>query len=229
MPATSDLGDVESVGLKCVRVAADNKPMNADDERREVRSARPALIGLAGAVLIGALVVVISAVVSTSSARVAATTSSGGLLSAGTIDLTRPDAGATVLLDAEGLYPGAVTRGCTVVRYDGSVPVELRLSARPDGGTGLDDYVELSISVTSGDSCAGAAATTGATATRELFAGLLVDFWRTHSNFTTGVTVDEWMVAGDSVVVVASAGLVDDNRAGGLDTEVTFTFEGRPS
>lgn len=196
----------------------------------------------ASAPVIGALVALVSIAIlvvsgfTTSSARIAATTESNGLLSAGTVVLTRSDDSAGLVFDAEGLYAGAIVTGCVAVRYDGDVPATLRLSATPDGGSGLDRYIDFQLVQLASGTCPDAAtdpivneAPAVGTDDRELYAGLLFDFWQTHDSYVSGLPIAEAMTAGDSIAVQATATVVDDNAAAGLDTVLSFTFESRPT
>ena len=110
--------------------------------RARLRALLSALVAIG---LISATMVVAAKTVSTSSARVAASTSTGGFLTAGTVDIVRADGSASLLFDADNLYPGRVVVGCVVLEYGGSVPAALRLHGDRGRGTGLDDYVDLTL------------------------------------------------------------------------------------
>lgn len=212
-------------------------PRASDDARIASSPARGLITGMAAVALLVAVIVVIANVVSTSSARVAATTSTDGLLTAGTVVLTRSDDSAQLLFDADNLYPGREVRGCVELDYLGSTPATIRLHADAGDGSGLDRYIDLRLAVLAGDSCppveaaaaSSSVAPTGPAVGRELFSGRLARLWRDHPIYASGVTIASDVAPGDRVVIEAIAVVVDDNRAQGLTTDVVFTFEGRPT
>lgn len=178
---------------------------------------------------IASLVVVLAAgtfvwsAVSTSSARVSATTGSEGFLTAGTIDLTRPNEQQQFLFDQDGMYPGLVVDGCIDVRYDGSIPATVRLFARPSGGTGLDEYVDLTLELSTDPAgCDGFADPT------TLYSGRLSAFWARHTGYENGLTIGADLEQGTAVALRASAELVDDNDAQGRSFEFDVVVEVRP-
>lgn len=179
--------------------------------------------------LIVAVAVVISNAVSTSSARVSASTSSESFLTAGTVTLGRSDDSASLLFDADDLYPGREVRGCVVLEYAGSVPAVVRLHGDRGAGTGLDSYVELRLVALAGDDCPSDDQLVEDPSARSLFNGSLTSLWSDHASYRTGLPVATSMVPGDRLVIEAVAVVVDDNRAAGLTTEFTFTFEARPT
>ncbi len=180
------------------------------------------ILGVLGAlvVLLAAGVVVWSAV-TTSSARVAATTSGDGFFAAGEVELNQPDARVDLLFDADGLYPGREVTGCVLLAYDGSLPASVRLHGRRTSGTGLDEYVDLQ--VTLGDDCEGEAPDS-----TPIFDGRLSSLWTSHGAYDRGVDVLPAARPGDRVAIWATAEVADDNRAQGLTTTFTLTVEARP-
>jgi len=202
-----------------------------------------ALAPVLGAVaLVASIAVIVVSGVSTSSARIAGTTEADGFLSAGTVVVSQATDDTALLFDADGLYPGAEITGCVAIRYEGSVPAALRLTASLDDGSGLDRFIEIRLIEKRTGACPDADATASETATdtatrdpgagtggRVLYDGNLRAFWQTNRSYSTGLEIAGSMTAGDIVVVEATVTVVDDNRAAGLDTEVTFVFESRPA
>jgi hypothetical protein len=176
-----------------------------------------AVLGL----VLAALVFAWSAV-ETSSAKVRASTETVGFFSAATVTLDRSDASAELLFDTAGLYPGKVVTGCVQVVYDGSVPADIRLHGRTVGGSGLDDYVDLTLhTAESSSSCRRGAGP-------PLHEGLLADLWLDHPDFGQGLVLADAAEPGRTLTVWASATVVDDDRAQGLDTEFSIFIEARP-
>lgn len=188
--------------------------------------------------LVASIAVIVVSGVNTSSARISATTDAGGFLSAGDVVVSRATESTALFFDADGLYPGAEITGCMAIRYEGSVPAALRLTAILDDGSGLDRFIEIRIVESQSGACADANATPSAPATPDpepglvapvLYDGTLRTFWQQHRDYSTGLEIASSMTAGDVVVVETTATVVNDNLAAGLDTEVTFVFESRPS
>lgn len=183
---------------------------------------RPVRTLAALGVLIAALVFAWSAM-ETSSARVSASTETASFFTAAVVTLHRPDASAELLFDAAGLYPGLVTSGCVEIVYDGSVPATVRLHGATVGGTGLEDYVEITVLVSrSGPGCALDDPAT------EVFRGRLSDLWRSHADFGDGLPLASPARPGDRLAVRVAATVVDDDRAQGLTTDFSFSIEARP-
>ena len=115
----------------------------------------------AALVVLGAAIVVVISAISTSTARVTASTTGSSFFAAGTIDLSQPDSAVDLLFDTDGLYPGLDARGCVVIEYNGSLPVDVRLHASTRGGTGLEEFVELELRLRDSTTCDGDAADDG--------------------------------------------------------------------
>lgn len=199
------------------------------DETVETSLARVATTIVAALGLLVAVAVVVINAVSTTSARVAASTSSDAFLTAGTVVLGRSDDSASLLFDADDLFPGREVRGCAVLEYAGSVPAVVRMHADGGNGTGLDEYVDLRLAVVPGDDCPTSDQPLVDREPRALYSGRLDSLWMEHPTYATGVTVATSMAPGDRLVLEAVAVVVDDNRAAGLTTEFVFTFEARPA
>ncbi len=183
---------------------------------------RPLRTVAAIGVLVAASVLVWSAV--TSSARVSGSTSSQGFFEAGTVTLTRPGASAELLFDADGLYPGRVVDGCVEVRYEGSVPAELRLHAVRRGGSSLEDFVEIrAVFDRTSAGCASPSSDP-----RTVFEGRLADLWHRHPSFDQGIRLAQSIEAGELITLSARAEVVDDNAAQGRTTDFSIFVEARP-
>ncbi|MGB5756273.1 MAG: hypothetical protein WBM50_05110 [Acidimicrobiales bacterium] len=191
---------------------------------------RRSLIQLAAGlvVLLSAGVLVVNAFV-TSSARVSATTEGTTFFSAGVVDLVQPGTAVEFLFDDEQLYPGRELSACLEVEYRGSIPASVRLHGSLRGGTGLEEFTNLTVAVADGESCADSPSLDDdGDAGPQTFSGGLDRFATTHQDFATGLILVPRMVAGERVILRASASLLDDNRAQGLTTDFSFVVEARP-
>ena len=185
-------------------------------------SRRTLVLGALGAVVVlAAAAVVVWSAIDTSTARVAATTSGDSFFAAGEVALNQPDATVDLLFEDDGLYPGREVTGCVLVSYDGTLPASVLLHGRRTSGTGLDDYIDLRVSLA--DDCDQAPA-----ADATVFDGRLSRLWTAHGAYDRGVLVIATARPGDQVAIWASAEVADDNRAQGLTTTFTLTVEARP-
>lgn len=190
-----------------------------EDEARQRRWSGP----LFACLVLGALGVFVWNAVETSSARVNATTSANSVFSAGTVDLAQPNTVVELLLDANNLFPGTEIDGCVEIEYRGTIPADVRLHARLVGGTGLDTFIDLRVTLPPTDSCD----TPLPAGSPVIFEGTLDRFWRSHSSYAAGIGLAE-MTTSDIAVLHVVAGLQDDNDAQGLVTDFTLTVEARP-
>lgn len=174
-------------------------------------------------VVIGSLATFVWNAIETSTARVNATTSANSVFSAGTVDLAQPFTVVELLFDADNLYPGVEVTGCVEVDYRGSVPADVRLHSQRLGGTGLEEYVTVRFIQSSSETCDDDGVADGS----GIYEGTLGTFWREHGSYRNGIAVGQ-MQTGDRVVLHATASLVDDNTAQGLDTDFSLTVEARP-
>lgn len=186
---------------------------------------RLAIQVLAVLVVLGSGAVLVWRAVSTSSARVTATTEGTSTFSAGVVDLTQPDTVVDLLLDADDLYPGIEISGCVEIEYSGSIPATVRLHAADRQGSGLEDYIDLTLVKIAGDACPEADDEPTGT---PLFSGRLAALWQTHPDYAAGIPLAADMTEGERVVIHATATVVDDNRAQGLTTDFAVTIEARP-
>jgi len=179
-------------------------------------------IGVAAVVVIAAGIVAWSTF-TTSTARVSATTDADSLFEAGTLTLDRPDDSVSLLLNADGLYPGLEATGCVELAYDGSIPASIRLHGAPAGGTGLEEYVDIVLEQSRpGGSCPSFGPAD------PVFDGRLAGLWRRHPSYGRGFVMAPDATAGTRLALRASATVIDDNDAQGLATEFVITIEVRP-
>jgi hypothetical protein len=190
---------------------------------------RALVVAIVSVMLLGSIGVVAYSAIETSGARVAASTSTEGLLSAGSVVISRPEEPTALFFDADELYPGAEVRGCVVLRYDGTADATLRISAQPEGGSGLDEYIDLRLVALADNACPDDGEVADTTDARDVYDGQLDDFWKQHRDFATGLDLGPAMSMGDDIAIEATVVVVDDNRAGGLDTVLSFTIEARPT
>ncbi|MFK7918016.1 MAG: hypothetical protein AB8G14_08070 [Ilumatobacter sp.] len=183
---------------------------------------------LSGVAVVAALAVIAVSGMSTTSARIAASTESNGFLATATVDVQQAASSTRLFFDADNLYPGVTTIGCVAIDYNGSVGADLRVTAAPTGGTGLDEFIDIRLTTRFDGSCPTAASPDGDGGGRLLFDGRLSTFWRTHDSFATGAPVAT-MTAGDTVAIDAVITMVDDNDAAGRHVELSFSFESRPT
>lgn len=198
------------------------------DGASTARPARSVARVLSGVAAFGAIVVVVLSGLSTSSARIAATTDSNGFLSTATVSIDEATSSTGLLFDADNLYPGLATIGCVAFEYSGSAPAELRMAASPDGGTGLDEFIEIRLTARPAGICPALASVGNDGGGELLFDGRLQAFWQTHDSFANGVPVMT-MSAGEVVAVDAVITMIDDNDAAGRDVQLSFSFESRPT
>jgi hypothetical protein len=201
---------------------------------------RVQVAGSAFAVLVLACAVALGySVFSTSQARVSATTENTSSVF-GTVDIeliVQPEDGGTepassqLLFDATGLYPGKVVTSCVALTARSDLPLDIRLHGRREGGSGLDEFVELTVEAGVGGATGDCG---GFSTTATIFEGRLVAMWRDHPTFEAGVPIAETDTDGDgtgvdlTLTLRATATVVDDNAAMGRDTTFWMTVEARP-
>ncbi len=196
--------------------------MNAQiTEERSDRRTLPTVV--LSVIVLGAIGTFLWNAVETSTARVNATTSANSMFSAGTVDLAQPFTVVDLLFDANNLFPGTEIEGCVEVEYRGSLPADIRLHGRTMGGTGLDEFVDIRITLPQVATCDDVAESKG----RLYFVGTLAEFWRAHDSYHKGLPLTE-MTTGQTAVLHVTANLVDDNAAQGLRTDFAMTVEARP-
>lgn len=176
---------------------------------------------VAGAVVLAAAVALVIGGIRTSLAEVTASTSSTGLFSAGSIELEQVGEPVELLFDEDLLYPGVTVDACVEIVYRGSVPAEVRVYAQPLGGTGLDEFIRFEI-WTSKRPCPG-----GEPTRPLLFGETLLDFWRTHGDYGSGVDLGD-LEQDQTVTMMVRAELLDDPDAAGRYTDFAIVVEARP-
>jgi hypothetical protein len=152
------------------------------------------------------------------------TSNPGNSFQAGSVTLADNDAG-TALYDVTGKKPGQYAERCIKVTYSGSLPANVRLYRSTfSGGTGLDAYIDLSITKGTGDAgdCSDFSGSTS------VFSGVLNTV---GSDFTGGVALTNaggsaaW-AQDDAVTYKVRATLQDNNGANGKVTGThSFTWE----
>ena len=205
--------------------------------QRQASSVAPTrrVIGaLLGTLAFGAALVAVVGGVRTASGRFAGTTrNEGSLLSAATIDLRVTAAidgddiasVEALALDAANLVPGDVVQRCMVVGYSGVVDdVDVRMTGRIDGGSGLDAHLDAEVDLGTGSD----PACSDFARNRSSWAGTLDELAAQHGGFETGLELMTGADDGDSVTIRVRLALQDDDRAQGLDTGFWFELEVRP-
>ena len=173
---------------------------------------------------IGALLLVGLLVIGTSRAAFFDTTqNTGNSFSTGTVAISDDDSGSA-MFSASGLVPGDSVTECITVQYDGTeVPadVELYVGSGDLSGTGLDDYLDMTVELGTGGSFGSCAGFSGSS----VYTGTLDGFASAHTGFASGT--GSWSPAATSETRTYrfSFTLQDDNAAQGLDATVTFTWE----
>lgn len=221
--------------FKNVGGSADSFRMSATEAREAAHAASRAprqqslAIIVVAVALFAAVGFAVVGSIKTSSARVAASTDSDGFVSAGTIEISQPTSNTEFFFDATNLYPGRSLVGCIEIDYAGSIAAGLRLTARTEGGTGLDRYIDLRLATRADNKCPDEMDEATSGDLNDLFVGRLSTFWQTHNDYPSGLEITSTMSAGDGVAVVAVVEVIDDNDAAGKTVDLTFVFESRPS
>jgi len=144
---------------------------------------------------------------------------------AGSVVLVDDDAGVPLFDDLTNLVPGDTETDCIEVSYTGTVDAQVRIHGITTAGTGLDGYLDLTIERGTGTCAAFVPSVTVWDGTN----GDLGVFLSTATDYSTGA--DTWSVTGglpnEMVPFRVTATVQDDNGAQGLDTTVTFTWEGQ--
>lgn len=178
---------------------------------------------VAGAV--GALLVISGLIVQTSTAAFTATTdNSGNSWAAGSVSLRDNDSGAAMFAET-ALKPGSTGSRCIVVTYDGNLAANVRLRAATTGGTGLGDYLNLTVNRGTG----GAADCSDFASTEAVYGGTVTGLATTHSTFATGAGSWAPTGAGQASTYRFTWTLADNNNAQGKSVQSTFTWEAQNS
>jgi predicted ribosomally synthesized peptide with SipW-like signal peptide len=154
------------------------------------------------------------------------TSNPGNSFSAGTVTIGDND-GGTSIYSLSNQKPGDYDESCIKVTYTGSLAASVKLYRSAfAGGSGLDDYVDLSITKGSGDQfdCSDFAASSS------IHSGELDEFASSYDSgltLTNGSGSASWN-QNDAVTYRVRATLQDDDNAQGLATgSHSFTWEAR--
>lgn len=143
----------------------------------------------------------------------------------GSVTLVDNDAGVALFNDLTNLVPGDTETNCIEVSYTGTVEAQVRVHGAATAGSGLEDYLDLTIQRGTGTCAAFVANVTVWDGT----SGDLGVFLSTATDYSSGA--DTWGVTGglpeEMVPFRITATVQDDNGGQGLDTTVTFTWEGQ--
>lgn len=159
-------------------------------------------------------------VTSTRAAFLDTTDNSPNTFAAGDVVLNDDDAGS-VMFSVANLAPGASRTRCIEVTYTGSLDADVRMYGTA-GGTGLADYLDVSVEIGTGGnfaSCAGFAASS------TLFNGTLTAFAAGRTNYVNGLAGFAGATDPSSRTYAVTVTLQDDNRAQGLSATAGFTWE----
>ncbi|MCB2224227.1 MAG: M73 family metallopeptidase [Actinobacteria bacterium] len=173
---------------------------------------------------IAAFLVVGLLVAGTSRAAFFDTTENGSNeFAAGDVVLTDDDSGAA-MFDVTNMAPGDSATHCIEVTYEGSLApadVEMYVASGDLTGTGLDDYLDLTVEMGTGGAFGDCSGFSGST----VFDGELGAFASAHTDFAGGT--GSWTAAAtdESRTYRFTFTLQDDNAAQALSAGVTFTWE----
>ncbi len=151
------------------------------------------------------------------------TTNDSNSFDAGTVVLVDDDSGSA-MFSVSGMAGGDTAAECIAVTYNGSITpsdVVLYVAAGDLSGTGLDDYLNLTVERGTGGSfgdCTGFSGTS-------IYSGTLDGFTAASTDFASGAGLWTAAAPGDSRVYRFTATLQDDNAAQSLNATVTFTWE----
>lgn len=172
-----------------------------------------------------ALLVIASAVAvrSSSAAFTATTANTGNSWEAGSVTLGDDDSD-TAMFSVTGMMPGDPEVRCIEVSYSGSLDADVKLYGAITGGTGLEDYIDITVERGTGGSFGDCS---GFSASESVYTGTLAGLATDHTSFADGAGT--WAPVGggptDAVVYRFTTALQDDVQAQGLATTATFTWE----
>jgi hypothetical protein len=152
------------------------------------------------------------------------TTNDANTFDAGTVVLVDDDTGSA-MFSVSNMKPGDSSAECIAVTYNGTVvPADVveYVSAGDLTGTGLDDYLNLTVERGTGGSFGDC---TGFSSENTDYSGTLDGFAGTHTDFASGAGTWAPASTGESKVYRFTVTLQDNNAAQGLDATVTFTWE----
>jgi hypothetical protein len=152
------------------------------------------------------------------------TTNDANSFAAGTVVLVDDDTGSA-MFSVSNMKPGDSSQTCIQVTYNGTVvPADVveYVSAGDLSGTGLDDYLNLTIERGTGGSFGDC---TGFSAENTDYSGTLDGFAAASTDFASGAGTWAPAAQGEAKVYRFTVTLQDDNAAQGLNATVTFTWE----
>jgi hypothetical protein len=191
-----------------------------DGKSRQTIPRRTARLGAP----IAALLVVGLLVIGTSRAAFFdTTTNDANQFAAGTVVLVDDDSGSA-MFNVSGMAGGDTATECIAVTYNGSItPADVVLYVAPGGltGTGLDDYLNLTIERGTGGSFGDCTGFSGSS----IYSGTLDGFTAASTDFASGAGLWTAGSTGDSRVYRFTVTLQDVAAAQGLTADVTFTWE----
>ncbi len=156
----------------------------------------------------------------------APTDNTGNGFSAGTVSLSDDDSTAA-MFDVSNLAPNDTVTSCIEVTFSGTLDANVRLFGAT-GGTGLADYLDLTVDRGTGGSFGDCSTFS---ANEAVYSGTLSGFSATHSDFASGAGT--WAPVGGGPDDVVSYRFVvtlqDDPAAQGLDASAGFTWEAQNS
>jgi len=151
------------------------------------------------------------------------TENTGNTFAAGDVVLTDDDSNAAMFTVSD-MAPGDSAIKCIAVTYEGSLTpadIEMYVLAGDLTGTGLADYLDLTVELGTGGSFADCTGFSGAT----VYTGELGAFAAANVDFASGT--GSWTAAAtnDARTYRFTFTLQDENAAQGLGSGVTFTWE----
>ncbi|MFI5936494.1 TasA family protein [Actinoplanes sp. NPDC051494] len=179
----------------------------------------------AAVTLSAALVLGLVAGGATFSAFTASTSNAGNSFGAGTVTLSDNSSGSR-MFSVPALRPGSPVSRCIEVAYTGTLPAAVKLYGATTGGTGLESYLNLTVtrgttSTAFGDCSGFTADSSGAT----LFTGLLSAYPRT---LATAIADPNAAWAKDEKHAYRfTVDVVDTADAEGRTATQTFTWDAR--
>ena len=193
-------------------------PERRDGSRTRALAGARLIVPFAALVVVGFLVMGVSR-----AAFFDTTTNDSNTFDAGTVVLVDDDTGSA-MFNASVMGGGDSLTECIEVTYDGSItPADVVLYVAAGGltGTGLDDYLSLTVERGTGGSFADCTGFSGSS----IYSGTLDGFAATYTDFASGVGSWTANSTGDSQVYRFTVTLQDDNAAQGLNATATFTWE----
>jgi len=188
-----------------------------------IRRSRWETVARIGAPVAAFLLVGLLAMGSSRAAFFDTTQNTGNSFASGDVLISDDDSGSA-MFSLSDMAPGDSATKCINVQYDGSITpadIESYVSAGDLAGTGLGDYLNLTVELGTGGTfadCAGFAGASFYSGTLDGFAGNFTDFASGTGSWTAAAT-------GDDRTYRFTFDLQDDNAAQDLNATFTFTWE----